>query len=349
MHSRLVFGIICGVTVAGVSFAARAANYVYTVLDLQGVPQDGAASSAPFINDNGVVAGSLLTSPTSASFFYRLADGTISIPKKPSLVSLHVWAVGNSGVIALTKDTKTPFKFDITTKKLTTLGPGQLLPEKSAIPASVNNLATVVGTAWGARGRPSGFVWNGTSFSLFNAPGSTETELVSILDDSTIVGQYIAKNDYWNVFSYKDGAFYSFVLPGSQAGSNVIVVSAGSGGIVGSFYDAVSGNYEGFVHGSSGVTSAVMVPGSVGTSVSRALAGGELFGNFGRKGGLTGVRAGFHYVSGQYYELSVGNSTNTLISSVNEAGDFAGSFVDSQGIYHYFVATCPAVNHSCTN
>jgi probable HAF family extracellular repeat protein len=219
---------------------------------------NGVQTSATAINDSGQLIGSVYEA--SGLGHEALYDGTnwalLGEAPNAAFNSTTYTGINDAGVLSgFYRDASEvyhPFLYD--GASYTTLDP---LPTDwqaiRPVAFGLNDAGAVAGyylgrlpTLTGYSGTPHGFVFDGTTWSAFDAPDPTEvfnhdplaTEPFAINDTGLVAGIYRDTNSYAHGFVYDGTTFTEFDAPNSILGSILVTGINDSGTIVGRFSDA---------------------------------------------------------------------------------------------------------------
>lgn len=210
-------------------------------------------------------------------------------------------------------------------------------------PIGINNLGQIVGTH-DAGGRINGFLLSGTSFTVFDVPGSSGTRPTGINDSGQIVGDYTALDPTRDPGNPNPTFLHGFLLSG---GSYTTLDVAGafethalainnSGQIVG--YSIAGGLFHGFLL-SGGSYTTIDVPGATFTRAFGINDSGQIVGDYHDADGRS---HGFLLSGGSYITIDPPGSAGTVPFGINASGQISGSYGDAGG-NHGFLAIPTAV------
>lgn len=230
-------------------------------------------------------------------------------------------------------------------------------------PNGINDLGEIVGSYHSSNDNSfHGFLYNNGLFSNIDAPGGGSTFLSSINDTGEIVGQSQA----FGQFLYANGNFTRLNLPASSLGFHLAINDSGE--IAGTFLNSI-GDQTGFLY-DQGTISTVIPPGSTETFVFGINNHGQIAGGFldslgsflfvDTNGVFSTIRApglisiggindagdivvccspSFLYTNGAFTTINVPDARGTDLLAINDLGQIVGTFADSNGISHGFLAT----------
>ncbi len=321
-------------------------HYVYTTLD----PAGATSATATAVNDAGIVAGSFQTSATGPAQGFRWSNGAFTIIPPPLPGAwVAVSALDRKANVAFT--TTGPHGVHINAYLLAPNNRSiRIMPPsgETAVATGVNDLDQVVGTYTPATPDYSrhGFIFRQGFTQDITVPGAVITNPVGITRDGTIAGYYANTfGDPAHGFLYANGSFQAIDPPNSDY---TVAESINRRGEVTGYYytPTTSTNTFGFVY-KNGEFHTYRAPGRnvVVTDVTYAMPGGQVVGNF---YDLSENR-GFNFVHGTYYQILPPGAVSSYISSAADTGAIVGSWTDSAGAMHGFVAVCPAGQSPCTD
>ena len=205
------------------------------------------------------------------------------------------------------------FIYDISTGQYTALDdvtggafyPGFGTYPDGTLATGINNSGNVVGSFTDSGGVSHGFIYTAgghPAFTTVDAPGAAATSLDGINNSNEVFGTYSASGVTSYFTENTDGSGFT-PLSNLPTGTNVTVFAINdSGSLLGTYNDS-AGNVHSFVY-TSGATAEIIDPNA-------------------------------EYLP----SVSPGESTGTQASAINNAGVVAGTFFDTNGVAHGFVAT----------
>jgi probable HAF family extracellular repeat protein len=181
------------------------------------------------------------------------------------------------------------------------------------------------------------FLDRGGALTLLNIFGSPYAQANGVNDSGEVVGYYNQTASPYNLegFIYKNGTVNSIFVPGSFGTELFGVNDAGQ--IVGVYLDSVGGSHP-FLYSNGSFIPIVLPSNLQGSYVTGINNRGEIVGYGGN---------GIYYESfldnnGTFTTFSLPGSYGTEAMGINDEGQIVGSYFDSQGGHHAFLAT-PAV------
>ena len=194
----------------------------------------------------------------------------------------------------------------------------------------INDSGQVVGTFTGMGGSRAYF---GTPSVLtpISVPGATSTPQANGINISgDIVGIFNAGGSTHG-FLDKSGTFTTIDFPGSSASQALGINAAGQ--IVGTF---TTGGVQGAFLDNAGVFTPLNIPGTLSTtSVLGINDHGDIAGWYNSATGATG----FLDIGGVLTTIVYPGASQTYVYGLNNADQLVGTYADSQGTFHAFLAT----------
>jgi hypothetical protein len=255
------------------------------------------------INDNGQVAGFYYpTGATNASAFYDFAGAFVYLNPGAAYHNIIATGITNSGsVVGYLQTTTNAVRGFVETNGTFGLVNDPLGTNGTFLYRASDKLE--VGTYKDAGNLRHGFVtFDGTNFTTLDQTGATETVLVGVnSDDSVIVGYYL---DAGGSHGYIDlipptGPSFTFNFDHPQGLNGTFVLGANNGGKIVGYYVDSAGYSHGFV-------------------LDLAVSFGEASG-------------------GQVLTtIDVPGALDTIVTGVNDAGRLVGYYYDSASVPHGF-------------
>ncbi len=165
------------------------------------------------------------------------------------------------------------------------------------------------------------------------------TEANSINNSGTVVGRYYGNSPGLQGYLFSNGNYTTIVVPGATNTSLFGINNLGD--MVGDYIDA-SGVQHGFVMSNGSVTT-IDPPGSTNTNCQGINDSGEIVGSF----ILGNVRHGYLYSNGNFRTIDFPGASSagagaplsgTDTHGINASGEIVGSYTDTAGVIHGFVA-----------
>jgi len=161
-----------------------------------------------------------------------------------------------------------------------------------------------------------------------------------INNSGTIVGQYFGTSAGFQGFQFSNGNYTTIDVPEATSSSMYGINNLGD--IVGAYTDA-SGVTHGFLMSNGGFT-AIDFPGATETNAQSINDNGEIVGST----VVTDVRHGYLFSNGNFTQIDAPGASmvksgaplsGTDVHGINASGVIVGSYQDSAGIVHGFVAS----------
>ena len=189
--------------------------------------------------------------------------------------------------------------------------------------------STIVGWNYDASGNPTCTLIQGKTYTAISDPNGVQTYCYGISNAGTVVGYYNTSDNAAIGFTYGNGTFSDFSLPGIS-GALPIAVST-NGIIAGYYYDQNNAPWGFALKGTKLTTFQVagasyIFPSGVNSHGELALEEYDMSGN---EHCLVGTAANFT-------ELDVPGATQTSCIGINNDGKIVGNYVDSTGAYNGF-------------
>lgn len=224
--------------------------------------------------------------------------------------------VNNNGVIVGTVD-------DSTSGYIYSSGGFTALKYPGSIqfqPESINDSNQTVGTTNFDGASQNGFIYNGSTYTLFNVPGMYGTGLLGNNNHGDLVGYVQALFGSPTLAYSRIGGVDSTFLPvGGVASAFTAINDAGV--MTGYFIDA-GGTYRSMIY-IGGAMVELVIPGSVFSMAADINNLGQVVGTF-LDG--AGVQHGFLYTGGNYTVLDFPGSNNSYASGINDQGVIVGGW-----------------------
>jgi len=326
--------LACAAALIATASPAMAGRYVFTEITLPGE----ITAQAQAINDLDQVAGSFYGPNGYLGFTWsrgvaRATQGYYTFG-----------GINNRGIAGATAQTYPEYTaayYDIRSQTFT---PIRVDPKVDVSIAGINASNMVVGTGVYERGdeyRSIGFVSSGRKPTLLEYPGSTFTAPQAINDSGLVVGTYLDSARIGHGFTYQNGSFGTFAVPGE---TDIEVTALSASGAIAGIYTTSSAQHAFILSGNTVTT--YDFPGSTYTSIVGFGPNGLLAGNFSDK--KTGYGS-FVYSGGTYYPIEAAAGAKTVVVGVNALGSLAGYYYKGDGsVTHAFIATCSPHHAPCT-
>jgi hypothetical protein len=198
----------------------------------------------------------------------------------------------------------------------------------------INNSGTVCGDWFRSDGTDHAFFLSGSTFTEYDVPGATNTQLLGINDAGDFTGGFSDSSRIFQAFVSHGGTITSFSVPG--AASTFAYEINNSNQLVVGYYVNSSGILHGYFRDTTGALHfPIDPPGSV-TSVLFGLNDRNWV--VGRYGDSSRVTHGLFFVPpNNFFTFDFPGSTFTSLNGINDQGLICGRYVAS-GIAHGFIA-----------
>lgn len=198
----------------------------------------------------------------------------------------------------------------------------------------IDNSRTICGDYVGSDGAFHGFFLSGRTFTEFDVPGASGTQVLGISDQGDFAGAFLGDLGIFQAFVSIGGTITTIDIP-DVTFSGAYQLNA-TNQVVGYYTDS-SGINHGFTRDNDGtLTFPIDPPGSQGTI---------LFGNnnnnwaVGRYVDRQGVTHGLFFVPPDNFQtFDYPGSTFTSLNGINRQGLICGRYLDATGIEHGFLA-----------
>jgi probable HAF family extracellular repeat protein len=189
--------------------------------------------------------------------------------------------------------------------------------------------STIVGWNYDSSGNPTCTLIKGKTYTAISDPNGVQTYCYAISGGGKVVGYYNTSNNGAVGFTYINGIFSDFALPGI---SGALPIAISSDAIIAGYYYDQNSQPWGFVLKGRIVTT-FQVPGAanifpVGINSHSELTLQEID-TSGNAHCLVGTAPNFT-------EMMVPGATETICEDVNNNGKIVGTYIDSAGTYHGF-------------
>ncbi len=197
-------------------------------------------------------------------------------------------------------------------------------------PGGINNAGTITGGYFGS-GTGHGFIDNGGTFTTFDYPGATSTQVNGVNNSGEFVGGF---NSGGGTFLDNGGVLTTPSFPGAPETDAVGI--ADNGMIVGDYF-GIGASPNGFLL-SGGVYTSLAFPGATHTVARGVNTNAVVVGYYDDAAG----RHGFIYSNGVYTGVDYpGATTETQILGINNLGQFVGDYVNSNGTFGFLASQTP--------
>lgn len=167
-----------------------------------------------------------------------------------------------------------------------------------------------------------GFLYNGATYTTFDTPGGTLTQVVG-MSGGNIVGDYSDNTEFG--FLYNGSTFTTIAVPGSKSTR----VAGVSGSIVVGTYTDANWHNHGFLYQGSTFT-ILDAPGASDTNVT-GISGDSVVGSYSDAGGTT---HGFVYSGAAFTILDPPGSQGTRVAGIS-GNNIAGTYEDADGSHGF--------------
>jgi probable HAF family extracellular repeat protein len=188
---------------------------------------------------------------------------------------------------------------------------------------------TIVGWNYDPSGNPTCTLIQGKAYTAISDPNGVQTYCYAISSAGTVVGYYNTADNGAVGFTYSNGTFSDFSLPGI---SGALPIAVSTNGIIAGYYYDQNNEPWGFTLKGSKVDTfqvsgaAYIFPVGVNSHSELTLQEIDMSGN---EHCLVGSAPNFT-------ELSVPGAVETVCNSINNNGKIAGSYVDSTRAFNGF-------------
>jgi len=205
----------------------------------------------------------------------------------------------------------------------------------------INDSTMTTGAYDDTNGLTHGFLRqpNGSVVTIDPPASAGYAQAEDINNSGTIVGQFFGNTPGFQGFQFSNGKYTTINLPGA-AGTSLYAIN-NVGDTVGIYTDA-SGVSHGFLMSNGSVTT-LDFPGATSTNAQGINDNGDIVGS----AVVANVRHGYLYSNGNFTQIdfpgaspagSGGPLTGTDVHGINASGVIVGSYSDSAGIVHGFIA-----------
>ena len=337
MRSPMAYRVVAlAVLIVGSAAPALAGSYVYATITHPGET----GSQTITVNNRGVAVGLFSVAGSTTTQYFAWSNGASSalpgdITFTRSLNDHNVIA----GYIGTTNSVTV--LLHVFSKKRSTI------PMKAgyySFPTGIDDASTVIGLASTPdQSVQVGFASQGKTTTYLQPPGGENNSIATLISPSgTVYGTYIDKAANIFFYSFANGIYSNFTVPGTlEAVSN-------EGYLAGRYPKTVNGDtiFYGYVQRNGHIQS-YLYPGTTYSDIFGFAPKGALIGTYEDASNAIGF---FVTVGGAYYKLTYPGATLTWVNGVSSTtGALAGFYLDSANVEHAFVATCPVAERPCTH
>jgi hypothetical protein len=340
--------------IAALCFAAPLSAQTFTSFDAPGAgtsPDQGTFGYA--INASGEIAGSYLDSERVNHSFVRSASGVITDFDPPSLTQTNAMGINASGQIVghgLHDGTHFGVGYGYLRSPQGSFTPLSVNNSFETFPYAINDSGEIVGTAYVKPAIWTAFIVtfsNGSpTYTVFEAPHAATKQLgqgtfgTAINASGQTAGYYndAVTGALHGFLRDSTGKFTSFDAPGAGtlSFSGTVPLAINRSGQVAGYYTDNNFAEHGFLRDASGAITVFDVPGAIQTYAGSINDSGEIVGQWYNS---QSVSAGFtRDPSGSITSFTAPvPNTFTAIYSINDSGQFTGSYSDLNGVFHGFL------------
>jgi hypothetical protein len=199
----------------------------------------------------------------------------------------------------------------------------------------INNPRTVVGDYATSDGNTHGFFLSGGTFTTFDVPGATSTDLLAINNPGDFTGTFTDSSGNNPAFVSVGGTLTSFSIPGSLQ-TLAYDINDSKRLVVGYYIDA-SGILHGYYRDTTGTLHFPIDP--TGAVVTILFGDNNRNWVVGRYTDSSGVTHGLFFVPpNNFFTFDYPGATFTSLNGINAQGFICGRYVDASGVAHGFLA-----------
>jgi hypothetical protein len=199
----------------------------------------------------------------------------------------------------------------------------------------INNSRTVCGDWFASDGTDHSFFLSGGTFTEYDVPGATNTQVLGINDTGDFTGGFSDSSRIFQAFVSVGGTITSFSVPGAL--STFAYEINNSNHLVVGYYVNSSGILHGYYRDANGALHFPIDPRGSVTSVLFGLNDRNWV--VGRYADSSGVTHGLFFIPpNNFFTFDYPGSTFTSLNGINDQGLICGRYVDASGIAHGFIA-----------
>ena len=213
-------------------------------------------------------------------------------------------------------------------------------------PEGINNSIEITGAYGDSNQVVHGFLLqpDGSLMNIDPPASAGYTEAAEINNSGTIVGRYYGNSGGFQGFVFSNGSYTTINVPGATNTSLFGINNRGD--IVGDYIDA-----SGVTHGlllSNGNMTTIDFPGSTNTNSQSINDRGEIVGST----VIGGVRHGYLFRNGNFSRIDFPGASlavsgaplsGTDVHGINASSEIAGTYTDTSGVIHGFLAKSAGV------
>src|SRR5215510_12063854 len=198
----------------------------------------------------------------------------------------------------------------------------------------INDLRTVCGNFFGSDGNEHAYFLSGGTFTEYDVPGATNTDVLGINDAGDFAGDFPDSNGVFQAFINVGGTITSFSVPGAIL-TAAFELNNSKQLVVGQYQDS-SRIFHGYFRDANGALHFPIDPrGSTFTVLFGVNDRNWVVGRY----DSSGVTHGLIFVPpNNFFTFDYPGSTFTSLNGINDQGFICGRYTDASGIAHGFLA-----------
>jgi hypothetical protein len=321
--------------------APAGADFVYAVIDPSG--NDGTDLGITGLNASGQATGYYFDVDGNYHGFVRDAGGSITTFAGPGGGTTFANAMNNSGEVAGIYYDAGNHLHGFLRDPGGLLTPFDVPGSRRTVIGALNDSGASAGTYTDANNIFHGFIRQANGMvNTLDVPGATGTIVSSLNASGVVAGAYSDANGMFHGYLRAAGGSYTLFDP--PGGLNTPVLLNDAGLVAGAYH--VGGEnqppYHGYLRGTSGTIVPFDVPGSTNTYVYALNNAGAIGGQYDALGLAFGfVRGPDGLIATLTAPGDIGGGT--YVTALNDSGQAAGSYYDSNNRIVGFIATPTAV------